>query len=100
MLIRKVSVFLHATFHTTSPLACIKPHKLRKMSDSDKKYSNEDLRNTILEGFKITFDKILNLKKESVNNSDLNKIKKDIQEVNLKLDTISQDLKVLKEKYE
>ena len=59
-------------------------------------YSNEDLRKSILEGFKITFDKIANLKRECAKASELNKLREDIGKLSDDLKNISLEIEKLK----
>ena len=58
------------------------------MDISEKYYTNREIRETILEGFQITFDKILDLKRHTVKESEIKQLKTEIDKMNKKLDEV------------
>lgn len=80
--------------HITSPLWCIS--KTKTMDNSEKDFTNKEIIEAILEGFQITFDKILDLKRHTVKEFEIKQLKTEIDKLNGKFDEILKEINLLK----
>ena len=82
------------TIGNPTTLWCISETKT--INNSEKKNTNQEIRKTILEGFQITFDKILDLKRHTVKETETKLLKTEIGKVNERLDKVLIEINHLK----